>query len=170
MSNSAEAVIRLIREDEIEAVAALTVEAYTSAYEINERYREELGRVAGRVSTQQVWGAFDAQTAEILGTVTTPLPGERLSDFAQAEDMDFRLLATAPAARGRGIGRALVEHCAEQARARRASRLVLHTGEYMSLAVGLYESMGFERLTAVEEDFPYQPGVWFPVRVYAMDL
>ncbi len=163
-------VIRLIRDDEVDAVAALTVAAYTSAYEINERYLEEVGRVAERVATQQVWGAFDAQTAEILGTVTTPLPGRRLSDFAQAEDMDFRLLATAPVARGRGIGRALVEHCAEQARSRGASRLVLHTGEFMNLAVGLYESMSFERLTSVEENFPYPPGVWFPVRVYAMEL
>lgn len=162
--------IRQIEDTEIEAVAALTVEAYTSAYEINERYREELGQVAVRVGTQQVWVAVEPHTSKILGTVTTPFPGEHLSAFAEPSDMDFRLLATSEVARGRGIGRALVEHCADQARARGASRLVLHTGEFMGLAVGLYESMGFERLTAVEENFPYPPGVWFPVRVYALDL
>ena len=40
----------------------------------------------------------------------------------------------------------------------------------MILADGLYESMGFERLTAVEERFPCPPGLWLPVRVYAMVL
>ncbi len=162
--------IRLIREDEIAAVSELTVEAYTSAYEINGRYRDELGRVADRVHTQQVWVAIDASSDELLGTVTTPLPGQSLSDFARPGDMDFRLLATAPAARGRGVGRALVEHCAALGSARGATRLVLHTGEDMDLAVGLYERMGFSRLVEIEQDFPYPPGVWYPVRVYAKPL
>lgn len=162
--------IRLIRDAEIAAVSALTVEAYTSSYEINGNYLNELGRVAERVHTQQVWVAVDAETDELLGTVSTPLRGERLSDFAQPSDMDFRLLATTPAARGRGIGRALVEHCAALARERGASRLVLHTGADMDLAVRLYEGMGFDRLTEIEEDFPYPSGVWYAVRVYGRVL
>lgn len=166
-SAAPELLIRLIRDDEIGAVSELTVAAYTSAYEINGNYLKELGQVAERVRTQQVWVALDAATGELLGTVSTPLPGERLSDFAQPDEMDFRLLAAAPAARGRGVGRALVEHCAELARQRGASRLVLHTGDDMDLAVRLYERMGFERLTEIEENFPYPPGVWYPVRVYA---
>ena len=170
MSAAAGLQIRPIREAEIAAVGALTVEAYTSSYEINGNYLIELGQVAERVRTGQVWVAVDAETNELLGTVSTPLPGQRLSDFAQPSDMDFRLLATTPAARGRGIGRALVEHCAELARTRGASRLVLHTGADMDLAVRLYEGMGFERLTEVEENFPYPPGVWYPVRVYGQAL
>ena len=170
MSAGSKLQIRLIREAEIAAVSELTVEAYTSSYEINGNYLIELGQVAERVSTQQVWVAVDAVTNELLGTVSTPLPGARLSDFAQPSDMDFRLLATSPAARGRGIGRALVEHCAELAKARGASRLVLHTGADMALAVRLYESMGFERLTEIEANFPYPPGVWYDVRVYGRAL
>ena len=167
---AATALIRPIREAEIAAVSALTVEAYTSAYEINGNYLRELGQVAERVRTQQVWVAVDEATNELLGTVSTPLPGERLSDFALPSDMDFRLLATSPAARGRGIGRALAEHCADLARARGASRLVLHTGADMDLAVRLYESMGFDRLTAIENNFPYPPGVWYAVKVYGRAL
>ena len=104
MSGGLSLKIRPIRDTEIAAVSALTVEAYTSSYEINGNYLNELGRVAERVRTQQVWVAVDAETDELLGTVSTPLPGERLSDFSLPSDMDFRLLATTPAARGRGIG------------------------------------------------------------------
>lgn len=170
MSPAAGLQIRPIRESEIAAVSELTVEAYTSSYEINGNYLNELGQVAERVRTQQVWVAVDAETSELLGTVSTPFPGERLSDFALPSDMDFRLLATAPAARGRGVGRALVEHCAGLAKSRGASRLVLHTGAEMGLAVRLYEGMGFERLAEVEENFPYPPGVWYAVRVYGRAL
>ncbi len=170
MSGGLSLKIRPIRDTEIAAVSALTVEAYTSSYEINGNYLNELGRVAERVRTQQVWVAVDAETDELLGTVSTPLPGERLSDFSLPSEMDFRLLATTPAARGRGIGRALVEHCAGLARERGASRLVLHTGADMDLAVRLYESMGFERLTEIEENFPYPPGVWYAVKVYGRAL
>ncbi len=172
MHEAKDPVIRSIREDEIERVARLTVDAYTASYDLDLSgdYIVELGQVAERVREQQVWVAVEPESGELLGTVTTPLPGERLSAFAGAGDMDFRMLATTKAARGRGIGRALVRHCAELARQRGAERLVLHTGADMDLAVALYERMGFDRLTEVEQDFPYPPGVWYPVRVYAMRL
>lgn len=157
--------IRLIRPSEIDAVSASTVEAYAAAYRLNDDYRAELGRVAERVETQQVWVALDPDGA-LLGTVTTPLPGRRLSEFAGPSDLDFRMLAVFPRGGGRGIGRALVAHCERLAKDRGASRLVLHTGDDMHLAVALYERMGFERLTEIEQDFPYPPGVWYPVRVY----
>jgi len=170
VNNAPSLEIRLIRPDEIEVVSVLTVEAYTSAYgeDLNEGYRRELARVADRVESQQVWVAVDTRSGGVLGTVGTPLPGQRLSDFAGPDDLDFRMLAVSPQARGRGVGRALVEHCTRLAKDRGALRLVLHTGDDMDLAVALYERMGFERLTEIEQDFPYPPGVWYPVRVYGM--
>ncbi len=172
MHEVSETVIRPIRNDEFEAVGALTVEAYASAYEIDlsGEYIAELGRAAERAAAHEVWVAVDGTTGELLGTVTTPGPGERLSSFAVEGDMDFRMLAVAQAARGRGIGRLLVGHCRALAEDRGASRLVLHTGSDMHLAVALYEGLGFERLVEVEENFPYPPGIWYPVRVYAMRL
>ena len=170
MNSLPNARIRLIREHETKAVSELTVEAYAAAYRLHNAYRDELGRVAERVETQQVWVAVDREDGALLGTVTTPLPGRRLSDFAGAEDLDFRMLAVFPRGRGRGIGRALVAHCAGLARDRGASRLVLHTGDDMRPAIALYERMGFERLTEIERDFPFPPGVRYPVRVYGMTV
>lgn len=165
-------VIRLIRDEEIAAVRELTVAAYTSSYDIDfgGEYIVELGRVAERARAHQVWIAEDRASGELLGTVTTPLPGRQLSAFADPLDMDFRLLAVADAARGRGIGTALVRHCADLALAHGARRLVLHTSGDMGLAVALYERLGFDRLPEVEESFPFSPGDCYPVRVYARVL
>lgn len=164
--------IRRIRDDEIDAISALTVESYTSTYEIerDSSYYVQLGQVAERASKHQVWVAVASESDELLGTVTTPEPGEFLGLYAEPTDMDFRLLATAPAARGRGIGRALVEHCAGLARERGASRLVLHTSDDMNLAISLYERMGFSRLTKAEDNFVFPPNVHYPVRVYGLAL
>jgi len=70
---------------------------------------------------------------------------------------EVRLLAVAPAARGKGVGRRLMEECLRRARAAGASALTLHTADIMSVAVRLYEGMGFVR--AVELDFSPAPGI-----------
>jgi len=70
---------------------------------------------------------------------------------------EVRLLATAPAARGKGIGRLLMEECIRRAGASRAPVLTLHTADIMSVAMRLYERMGFER--APELDFSPAPGI-----------
>jgi GNAT superfamily N-acetyltransferase len=58
---------------------------------------------------------------------------------------EVRLLAVAPAARGRGVGQRLMDECVRRARAGGATALTLHTTDMMSGAVRLYERMGFVR-------------------------
>jgi hypothetical protein len=43
--------------------------------------------------------AVDDEAGELLGSVTTPKPGEALTPLAQAGEFDFRLLAVDPGAR-----------------------------------------------------------------------
>jgi ribosomal protein S18 acetylase RimI-like enzyme len=57
----------------------------------------------------------------------------------------LRALGVDPAARGRGIGRALVEACQARAEAAGAPVLCLHTASFMTAAVRLYETAGFRR-------------------------
>lgn len=57
----------------------------------------------------------------------------------------FRLLAVGPEARGLGVGRALVLHCIELARAEGKAQVVIHSTEAMKVARGMYERLGFER-------------------------
>jgi ribosomal protein S18 acetylase RimI-like enzyme len=62
------------------------------------------------------------------------------------QDMaSLRMLGVDPAERGRGIGRALIEACIAESRARGKTLFVLRTTERMTAAHRLYESMGFER-------------------------
>ena len=59
---------------------------------------------------------------------------------------EIKSMRTAPAALGRGIGRALLNHIVGEARSRGYRRLSLETGstEPFAAALRLYESEGFE--------------------------
>ena len=82
--------------------------------------------------------------------MSVPRPGGRISELGQDGELDFRLLAVAPAARRRGIGRMLVEHVIALAAERGASRVVMNSGPQMTGAHQLYYAMGFTRLTGRE--------------------
>ena len=69
----------------------------------------------------------------------------------EPETSAFRLLAVAPEARGRGIGKALALHCLERARASGHRQVILHTSPPMAIAWAMYERLGFAR--APELDF-----------------
>jgi len=58
---------------------------------------------------------------------------------------EMRLLAVAPAARGFGIGAALVHECIRRARRSGSQALTLHTSDVMQVAMRMYERMGFVR-------------------------
>jgi len=70
---------------------------------------------------------------------------------------EVRLLAVAPAARGKGVARRLMDECIQRARAAGAAALTLHTADIMAVAMRLYERMGFTR--APELDITPAPGI-----------
>ena len=51
-----------------------------------------------------------------------------------------------PAARGLGVGRALIQHCLEAARAAGYARVYLETTQELTQAIPLYEKLGFTYL------------------------
>lgn len=57
----------------------------------------------------------------------------------------FRLLAVDPAARGKGIGKLLVNMCIETARKKNLAQVIIHTTMAMQTAWKMYEQMGFKR-------------------------
>jgi len=79
---------------------------------------------------------------------------------------EVRLLAVLPAARGQGVGQALMQECVRRARVAGAVALGLHTMDMMRAAVRMYERMGFERVP--EADF--NPGGGVLVKGYRLDL
>ncbi|MCC6434176.1 MAG: GNAT family N-acetyltransferase [Acidimicrobiales bacterium] len=145
--------IRIAHPDEYEELGVLTVAAYAALEGMGPlgAYGEELADLAGRAPTSVVLAAVDG--GHLLGNVTYyrryadefPRLAELLGELA-----GFRMLATAPAAQGRGVGAALTLACVEQARADGARGIALHTTSLMPAAQRLYARLGFARWEALD--------------------
>ena len=79
---------------------------------------------------------------------------------------EVRLLAVAPAARGNGIGAALMQECVRRTGASGKAVLTLHTTEMMRVARHLYERMGFVRAPYLD----FHPAPDLTIQGYRLDL
>ncbi|WP_424466343.1 GNAT family N-acetyltransferase [Pseudoclavibacter helvolus] len=140
-------VVRLVHPNEIDAVAELSLRAYELEYTLSGSYRDDIVAVRDRATAHQVWVAVDARSGALLGSVVTPKPGEHLTELPEsAHELDFRLLAVDPDARGRGVGAVLTKLVIELARLRGLRRVVMNSGPQMVRAHRLYERLGFRAL------------------------
>jgi GNAT superfamily N-acetyltransferase len=147
--------IREARAEEYESAGELCVVAYAVFGEIDVSYLDELRDVAARAEVVPVLVAAEPD-GTLLGTVTyVPGPGP-FAETERADEAGFRMLAVAPWAQGRGVGRKLVEACVERARTDGRRALAILTTPNMRVAHRLYESMGFTREPS--RDWEYQPG------------
>jgi ribosomal protein S18 acetylase RimI-like enzyme len=144
-------VVREARETELDRIGALTAEVYGGESLAGPEYltvlRDARARWESPATTLLV--AFDdgaEEADDLLGTVVYAAPGSPWQDLAAGAEAEFRMLATAFPARGRGVGETLVLACIERAKKAGAPRLVLSTGPEMLAAHRLYERLGFVRV------------------------
>ncbi len=126
-------------------------------YHPEPEYEADLRDAAHRAEVAVVLVAVDAEGG-LHGAVTYVAGPD--NEYAEWDDQDaagFRMLAVAPAARGRGVGEALVRACIDRARSEGRGRLVLHSTPWMTAAHRLYGRLGFRR--APERDFTPVPAV-----------
>ncbi|MFD5601068.1 GNAT family N-acetyltransferase [Leucobacter sp. NPDC058333] len=159
--------IRRVLPAEYPSVGALVRAAYEGDYPLEDDYLAEIEDVAGRDTVSEVLVAVDRESGELLGTITVPHPGTRLIDDTADDEFDVRLLGVSRAARGRGVGAAIMQHSADIARSRGLGRVVLHTGEQMVAAHRLYERLGFERIP--EREFTIERTIG-PLRIRSYGL
>lgn len=170
MTDGADWTIRLVRPDEHERAGEVTAQAYVSSYgTLSDEYVASLRDVATRVRAGDVWVAVEPG-GEILGTVWVARPDRPLAEVALPGETDFRQLAVAPDARGRGIGEALTRHVIGLARERGSHRVVMNSGPEMTGAHALYAKLGFERLPEREGLREVQPGRWIELYTFGYDL
>ena len=157
--------IRLAREDELDKVAELIVEAYAE-------YAAQM--------SPDAWSSFAVDIANVRGRVTDAdiLVAERdgvligtVSQYgqwrgAQEGTSSVRLLAVPPAERGGGVGRALMEHAIERARQAGKRRVALTTMEEMEFMRELAMKLGFER----EPVLDHEPAPGVRARGWALDV
>lgn len=150
--------IRDARDGDRDAHLAVTLSAYEEySAVIPPPYWEEyrLSIIDTLKEERPVERIVAEQDGAIVGSVLL-YPAGTTFDFpdgshATLQWPEIRLLAVAPAARGRGVGVALVEECIRRARQAGAAKITLHTADIMQTAMRMYERMGFVR--APELDF-----------------
>ena len=126
---------------DLAAVAAL-LEAYVRSLPIDLDYQDFAAEFAG------LPGKFAPPAGALLlarDEIGTPLGCVALRPL-NAGRCEMKRLFLSPAARGAGLGRALVLAIVAEARARGYRELVLDTLPSMTAAIGLYESLGFRRI------------------------
>jgi len=141
--------IRRARPEEYEEAGRVTALAYREfAHPGDEDWEGYLGviaDVAGRADRTVVLVAVEA--GRVLGSATLELD-ERIEQEdppLAPHEVEVRMVGVDPAARGRGVGRRLMEASIDEARALGKTELLLHTTSRMRVAQRMYESMGFQR-------------------------
>lgn len=138
------------------AVSELRVTAYTAEglLDANPAYVETL-RLLGEDDRGEILVAADED--RLLGTIMF-VPWSPDSEIARgADEAEIRAFAVAPEARGRGVGRDLVNALVERAREEGVARLLLSTLPETVSAQYVYRARGFERVP--ERDWSPAPGV-----------
>jgi ribosomal protein S18 acetylase RimI-like enzyme len=151
--------VRLARDHEFEAAGDLVVAAYLTHADMEDGdgYLAHVRDVRGRATEVDVLVAV-GEDGRLIGCVS--YVRDHTSTFAEVEqpgEAGFRMLGVAPQARGRGVGRALVDACLQRARAAGRTGLVIVTAPSWTDAQRLYERVGFRR--APERDFEPVPGI-----------
>ncbi len=152
-------VIRPARPEEYEEAGRITVEAFvgdgfTAA---DGDYVHRLRDAGRRAVEAELLVAADAADGTLLGCVTFAVGGTTWADIATPEEGEIRMLATAAAARGRGVGEALVRAALARSRELGLAGMAFSTQPEMRTAHRIYERVGFER--APERDWSPVPGI-----------
>ena len=166
--------IRVARPADRPAVEAVTLAAYEqyAALVPPRLWREYRRNILDTLAdaTPDITIVAEAEGALVGSVLLYPAGAEMVepgrSTSIRLAHPEVRLLAVAPWARGRGVGRGLMDECIRRTRASGATVLTLHTNDLMSVAMQLYERMGFVRATDL--DLEVAPGVL--AKGYRLDL
>ncbi|PRY42799.1 GNAT family N-acetyltransferase [Umezawaea tangerina] len=166
----ADVFVRAAHEHEWEAAGKITVAAYLADGYIDNHaggYADQLGDGAARAREAELLVAVDVEDS-LLGTVTVVRPGTRWSEVSKPGELEFRMLAVDSAARGRGVGEALVRAVITRARELGVGRVVMSSSEVMSSAHRLYGRLGFQRIP--ERDWQPVPELKLLAFAFSLDL
>jgi predicted N-acetyltransferase YhbS len=155
--------IRPVDPSDFDAVADLTVDTYVGGGYVSESssYVARLRDTAARADQAEVVVA--EMNGEVVGSVTIAEPGSAFADVAGAGELEFRMLAVAPVARGKGAGSALVRHVLDAAYDRGLQAVVISTEPQMVDARRIYDRYQF--VPSPDRDWEPMPGTPLTVLV-----
>jgi ribosomal protein S18 acetylase RimI-like enzyme len=158
--------IRIAHPEEYGQLGELTAAVYVAAGYTSPdgAYIRLLRDAAARAREAEL--IVTVQGGELAGTVTYCRHGSPWAQLTAPGEAEFRMLAVTPAARGLGLGEALVRHCVGRAREDRCATLRLSTEPVMHAAHRIYQRLGFARTP--ERDWYPEPG--YRLLTYALAL
>lgn len=150
--------VRPARPDEVGQAGEIAVAAYLADGLLDnaDDYESHLRDAADRAANAELLVAVD-DDGTVLGSVTVARYGTKYAQIARADELEFRMLATAVPARGRGVGELLTRAVLNRARELGCRRVVLCLVDANIKARRLYERLGFTRLP--ERDWSPVPGL-----------
>lgn len=167
--------VRPVRPEEFEEAGRVTALAYSQYLPARDApefddwhgYLGEIANIAGRAGRTLVVVASDP-AGHILGSATLELTEPLGDDDQELEPgaAHVRMLGVDPGARGRGVGRALMDACIERARRDGKRWVTLRTTGRMTEAQRLYASLGFVR----DPDHDLRPEPDFHLIAYRLTL
>jgi len=145
--------VREATPDEHAEAGRVTAEAYREFVgpddEDWQRYLQRIADVADRADRTTIMVAVEG--GRVLGSLTLELDG-RVRDEGEEEqrplepeEAHIRMLGVDPAARARGVARALMAESEARARAAGKTFMTLNTTQRMKAAQAMYEKLGYER-------------------------
>ncbi|MGJ9457790.1 GNAT family N-acetyltransferase [Oceanobacillus sp. CF4.6] len=155
--------IREMNPEEIEAVRSLRLKSY-------KEHEQSVPKEHWEVLKSTILSDNDTKNnakiyvteldGRIVGSVVLFPPSIQAYEFSEnvQEYPEIRMLSVDPDIRGRGIGKALVEHCLNVSREEKHAQIGLHTAFFMKQALSLYERMGFKRLPELDLE-PMNDGI-----------
>jgi GNAT superfamily N-acetyltransferase len=147
--------IRPATAAELTAVGELCVAAYAEFLADDFHYMATLRNTPVRAAEAELLVAADGDA--LLGTVTFVPDGGPLGEIATPDEAEFRMLAVDPAARGRGVGLALMQRVVDEAARRGKRAIVCSSLAEMVAAHRIYARVGFRRVP--ERDWSPVPDV-----------
>jgi ribosomal protein S18 acetylase RimI-like enzyme len=158
--------VRVARPEELARIGELTAAVYVAAGYISPdgAYLARLRDAVSRAHQAELLVALC--DGEPTGTVTYCRHDSSWAQLTMPGEAEFRMLAVVPAARGLGLGDALVRDCVSRARQDGCTTLRLSTEPVMHAAHRIYRRLGFVRTP--ERDWRPEPGV--ELLTYALAL
>jgi len=150
--------IREVLSDEVEWVREQRVNAYEEhAQKIPSEHWGALKKAI--LSESDKGEGVELLVAELDGEVVGSIvlyPAKTDAYDGLVDELDYpeiRMLAVSPQVRNKGIAEALVNGCIRLAKEKGFQHVGLHTADFMTSAMRLYERLGFER----QPQFDFEP-------------
>jgi ribosomal protein S18 acetylase RimI-like enzyme len=147
--------VRVALPSEYAEVGDLVADTYVADGYVGDDYAAILRDVAGRAPTTTVLAAL--LDGRIVGSATLAVAGSPYAEDVPEGTAVIRMVATDKAARGQGVGTALVEACLTVAQEAGCTVVRLSTQPTMAAAQRMYERLGFTRTP--ERDWDPVPGL-----------